>query len=283
MLSGRDFSANQDRLPDLTGLDFAIVRAGIGFATDTRYAEYSGNVRDAGLTLGAYWFWIDGQPDEAADLFVETTRDAAFLALDLEGPGSGSQDGKAQARAFIRRVHELGRTIGLYHSLSGFPELGQDFDWIAFWASVEPPVPWAFWQYKHDAPDLFDRFNGSLADLVALTEAPVPLSVKSEDLVEITIPSGTTVYTLAGEAGREVGREHVRLALQVVTTVGTDFYVARLPSTAGPQLQLVRVGDVTAKPVPSGISEAEVAAAHLDGFEDARAQGIAALQALVQT
>lgn len=177
---GIDISTFQYPTPTLTGLSFVVVRAGYGSsAVDPRYAYHAANVRAAGLVLGAYWFWYYGQDNAAAvSTFLATAGAADLLFLDLEGTNANTAAGLASATDFIAKVHAAGREIGLYHSLSGYPNLGQDINWPAYWSTIPPDgstgyksVAWDFWQYGSTTIDGKsidgDRFHGDAAALEA--------------------------------------------------------------------------------------------------------------------
>lgn len=177
-LRGVDVSAHQTTTPDLTGLDFLFARATIAMRTDPMYPVHTAAARKAGLVTGAYHFnWSTLPVIDQADLFLATARDADLLALDVEL--NDDRHGTvtpaftpAQAAQFIDRIHRAGRTIGLYHSQSGFFDAGQDWNWIANRRTTPPPAPWAFWQYRGTPLDL-DYFAGTRADLDRLKGAPM--------------------------------------------------------------------------------------------------------------
>lgn len=185
---GFDISSHQQSTPDLSRVEFVVVRAGYGTDhVDVRYDYHSSNVRKAGLVLGSYWFWYDGQDNaQAVKTFWETSKDADFWVIDLEGINANTDSGRAQVRDFIKRFKALtGKQIGLYHSLSGFPYLGQDYNWVALWASVKPGIPWRFWQYTNRYSGLkldADYFNGSKADLLRFVGMLPPETSTEEDL-----------------------------------------------------------------------------------------------------
>jgi hypothetical protein len=175
-LDGIDVSQWQSATPPLVGQAFGFARATYGTGIDiqhdkdgvpipgTGYVMHSANIRKAGLVLGAYAFGIFGDGPAQALAFLEVAHDADLLALDLEAEAGKPPMTEAQARAFIAAVHGVGRKIGLYHSASGFPFVGQDWDWVAVWGSVAPTRKWTFWQWQGSPLDR-DRFNGTLADL----------------------------------------------------------------------------------------------------------------------
>lgn len=192
-LDGIDVSRWQARTPDLTGLSFAFARATYATTVDARYAAHTAAFRAAGLVIGAYHFGVGGAqaPIPAqVEAFLRIAADADLLALDLERNGNGVSMTQAEARAFIAAVHARGRRIGLYHSRSGFPNLGQDWNWIADYTDLAQrlgrpatTVPWAFWQWTSRGGlggAGLDRnwFNGDRAALERLAaRQPVPAPV----------------------------------------------------------------------------------------------------------
>jgi hypothetical protein len=120
---------------------------------------------------GAYHFGTHGNVSGQVDAFLATAKGVNLLALDLETNGADTMT-HDEAALFLRLVHAKGHKIGLYHSLSGYPHLGQDWNWVARWGTAPPPSPWAFWQYAGSPLDR-DRFNGSLAQLRVLAGLPV--------------------------------------------------------------------------------------------------------------
>jgi hypothetical protein len=169
---GIDVSSYQAETPPLAGLSFLIARASIGTGKDSRYAHHIANAKAAGLVTGAYHFGYNGvSQDTQADIFVEAAGNVDLLFLDVEGPSAPSQN---QTRAFIDRVHRHGRACGLYHSLSGYFTVNQDYDWVAKWSTTAPNIPWDFWQYRGSPLDL-DQFHGTDAALrkfVGIPPAP---------------------------------------------------------------------------------------------------------------
>lgn len=165
-LQGIDVSHYQAVTPPLAGLSFLFAKAteGVTFV-DPLYATHTAAARAAGLVVGAYHFGVADDGAAQARAFLAVAAAADLLALDLET--SAAPMTNAQATAFIAAVHAAGRKVGLYHSLSGFLRLGQDWDWVAKWSSVPPPLPWTFWQWQGTPLDK-DAFNGDVASLRAL-------------------------------------------------------------------------------------------------------------------
>jgi hypothetical protein len=109
-----------------------------------------------------------------AHTFLATAGSADLFVLDLEGNGHGTPMSQAQAREFIATVKGAGHKCGLYHSASGYPRLGQDWDWIAdYRAGVPHTTPGTMHQYRGSPLDL-DRFNGDLVALRKLAGKAAP-------------------------------------------------------------------------------------------------------------
>jgi hypothetical protein len=164
-IKGIDVSRWQTTTPSLTGLSFLFARASIGTKADEKYAMHIANARAAGLFVGAYHF--NHAPLSVASqvaAFLTAAGDVDFYAIDVEGGDAFSRD---QTAAFIKGVQATGRKCGLYHSLSGFFDAGQDFDWIAYWSDQPPTRDWDFWQWQGSPLDR-DIYGGTLAELQAL-------------------------------------------------------------------------------------------------------------------
>jgi hypothetical protein len=192
MLDGIDVSYAQTHTPSLAGLAFAFARATYGVATDSMYTTHSAAFRKAGIVSGAYAFGVNADGAAQARVFLAVAHGADLLALDLETEASLMPMSTAQAVAFIATVHAAGYRCGLYHQASGFPDVGQDWDWIARWTTLPPTSSWTFWQYRGAPLDL-DHFNGSAADLAALAGKAQP-----EGPVKVTDPSPKFLDLAAG-------------------------------------------------------------------------------------
>ena len=191
-LLGIDVSHWQVATPPLAGLSFVLVKATHGTATDPGWSGHAANVRTAGLVLGAYHYGDPHQSvtDQAA-AFLRVGGSADLLALDVE---AGNMT-ESQASAFLAAVQAQGRKVGLYHSASGFPQLGQDWDWVASWTATPPPR-YDIWQYRGNPLDL-DRFEGTRAELLGLG-GPTMKAITDETPAEITVAKGAAWYDLDG-------------------------------------------------------------------------------------
>jgi hypothetical protein len=237
-LYGIDVSAFQTTTPPLDGLSFAFARAGFGSGNppDGMYAEHAHNIRAAGLALGSYWFWYYGQDNASAVAqFLSVAGAADMLALDLEGINHGTSEALAEAKDFISRVHAEGRKIGLYGSASGFPDVGQDWNWIAQWSGTAPSLPWTFWQYTDTYQGASsggdsDKFNGDAAALTAF------VADQGDTVVVITkVPASGTFKVTAGKTAHalQLGTDGF-VKTGAMTTTGSGSYDAHLSSPVVP-------------------------------------------------
>lgn len=148
---GIDVSKWQTTTPSLVGKAFLIARASIGLTPDTRYAQHIAAARKAGVITGAYHFnWREISPVEQAHYFLDRAGNVDLYALDVEGEHAFT---RAQTETFIDAVHARGKTVGLYHSRSGYFDAGQDWRWVAYWPTdkdTAPGIAWDIWQYGSD-------------------------------------------------------------------------------------------------------------------------------------
>lgn len=170
MLKGIDISKYQTTTPSLTGLSFVFVRALYGTIIDPRYSYHAANVKKAGLVQGAYCFGRNMSGSDQANTLLTIAKDADLLVLDLESDGTNPRMTDKQVKDFFDTIHTAGRTAGLYHSESGFPNLGQDWNWKAKWSATPPKKPWTFWQYRGSPLDL-DYFDGTIDQLRILGDS----------------------------------------------------------------------------------------------------------------
>lgn len=192
LAQGIDVSKWQATTPALAGLSFLIARASIGTTVDPMYATHIANARKAGLVVGAYHYNWTGDPRVQARYFLTMAGDVDLYAIDVEGATRFSDDA---ARAFIDECHLAGKRCGLYASLSGYPDVGQDWRWIAYWSSTDkaPTLPWDFWQYGGTGVDR-DAFRGTEAELRAWIGEDMIDPVRHLPLATATIAPGGTVY-----------------------------------------------------------------------------------------
>ena len=206
-LPGVDLSYAQPTTLGIAPYAFVFVRAGYGSGhIDSKWSAHSARVRAAGKVLGAYWFWYLAQDNAAAvAAFLNAAANVDLLALDLEGASANTSEGHAEAADFIARVHAAGNRIGLYHSDSGFPSLGQDWNWVAKWAATAPTRMWAFWQFTDHLGGANldgDWFNGDGPALEALIHPLVAATAVVEAEMKVIRVKGEDF--LAGPAGGRI-------------------------------------------------------------------------------
>lgn len=205
MLNGIDVSKWQTTTPSLAGMSFAFARATYATTIDPKYAMHVANFRRAKIVVGAYHFGVGFVPVRSqVETFLLASKGADLRVLDLERDSTETMT-QAEAREFIKLIHAAGKKIGLYHSRSGFPSLGQDYNWVAQWGTTPPiGIKWAFWQWQGSPLDR-DKFNGTQAQLLALagrTPEPEPPATPLELLAAIE-----------KYAGRLTGSDHDKTAL----------------------------------------------------------------------
>lgn len=162
--AGIDVSHWQTTTPDLAGLDFLIARVAYGTFLDAKYPMHRDNARRAGLVVGCYTFGRNQDGGSQADVMLRNSGDVELFVLDLESDGGNPRMTDDQAREFIRHIQADGKYCGLYHSRSGFPSLGQDWNWVASWTTTAPTVPWSIWQWQGSPLDR-NWFNGTREQL----------------------------------------------------------------------------------------------------------------------
>lgn len=254
---GIDVSHHQEHTPDLTGLSFLWARATYGTNVDDRFVQHTTAARQAGLLVGAYHFGRHGSPVAQARAFLQAAGDVDFYALDLENDAGSPDMTRLEARAFIAAVQAAGHKVGLYHSESGFPWVGQTYNWVAKWSATPPAIAWTFWQYRGAPLDL-DRFNGTTAALAALAGRLLPDTSTEDPMIPISKNSVPThAYDVDLSIGDQLYDQAFRPSVRAAraTTVPGFFvtgtgYIA-IGVTTGGQLQLAfaRAGDVTYRPV----------------------------------
>lgn len=285
-LTGIDISYAQTTTPPLTGLAYVIVKASQANFVDPRWAQHSGNVRAAGLPLGAYCFGVSGSRTPVAtqvQLFLATAKDADFLALDVE------QDTKwptsmtnAEASQFINAVHGAGRKIGLYHSLSGFPSLGQDFNWVAYWESVAPSIPWTFWQYSGTTVD-HDKFAGDAAAFAAFLAsqgADMPVLSSNPTPGYVDIPAGETLYDVDGVTVLGTTKQQLNTFSPGAPKGSTVLRLYWRSFQAGVWQLVSAAPNGAVRPLPTGFTQADLDAAYTSGYGAAKTKAASAVQAI---
>src|ERR1035437_1036311 len=146
MLTGIDISHWQPSTPSLVGLNFCAIQTSYGTHKDVMFDTHYAASRKANLFTIGYLFGINADPVAQAAALLNIGMKCDLLALDQETEKGIVPMSDAQATSVITYVHSAGRKIMLYHSASGFPVLGQDYNWIAAWGQVQPAHRWDIWQ-----------------------------------------------------------------------------------------------------------------------------------------
>jgi lysozyme len=178
-----------------TGRVFAIARVSDGAShLDTAFAANWSGIKSAGLVRGVYQYFRPSQdPTAQADLLLSKigTLGAGDLppVIDVEvADGVSTTKVVSTVRTWIDRVKAKTGVNPIIYSASGFwntlpntAQFSSNILWVANYGASCPSVPsswskWSIWQYSETGSvagvsggiDL-DTFNGSLADLQALT------------------------------------------------------------------------------------------------------------------
>lgn len=237
-VTGIDVSLYQAHTPALTGKGFLFARATYGTSPDQLYSAHITNARRAGLIVGAYHFGVNADPATQARVFLATAGNVDLYVLDLENDGNRPRMTDQQAGIFMGLVRAKGHKIGLYHSESGFPSLGQDYNWVAKWGPNPPAHSWTFWQYRGSPLDL-DVFNGDLADLrrfvgKAVPPTPPPKVWWGSDItddVKAVDPSGARVLKAIKATHTGIGTVINFIDLEVAMNKrGINYADAKLPN-----------------------------------------------------
>lgn len=248
MLEGIDVSHWQGETPPLDGLNFLFARATYDILPDDKYALHYANARKAGLVVGAYHFGTGRSAVPAqVKAFLNAGGQADLLCLDLEADSVPMTQENAQA--FIASVKATGRKCGLYHSDAGYPEIGEDFRWVADWGA-KPTHPFVFWQYRGAPMDL-DYFAGdqaALYSLIGVNDVTLTANSPIPALSRVTVNSGTQIFDISAQP-------LVRPSQPIkVTSVGQSgaFELVVVTHNGTTQWALVKTTDVT--PVPAKVS-----------------------------
>lgn len=282
MLRGFDVSSHEVVIPALSTYDFAMLRSSYGTEPDSRYFGHLATARAAGLPVIAWHFGRHGGVANQLTTMLRVAPDADGYALDLEADGSNPPMTRQEARDFIARGQSTGRKFGLYDNESGYPDLGQDWRWVAYWKNNPPPIKWDIWQEsRNGAPIRQDGYDGTVAELKG-TIGMLPLIVADDTPHAITIPSGTPVYDLGGARVKVTSAVNDRNSGFLVTIgqgIG-NYWMVKLAVDGHPTVSLVRKNTVTDNgPVPSGGTDpAAIEAARAAGFADAKSKALAAVQ-----
>ena len=202
MLRGIDISKWQDHTPDLTGVDFVIVKATEGLTVDPMFATHVRNVQAHPEILLMAYHYSDKRFSVGAQVgkFLATAPNFDGYALDVEGLYRFSP---AQSKYFITGMHDHKKKCGWYSNMSEYQgNVGQDFNWIAYYAKTPPTIPYDIWQFGPD-PIIKaatgktidgDKYNGTLAQLRALVGAGMDAFTIPAQPQAAVIASGDWIY-----------------------------------------------------------------------------------------
>ena len=262
-----DVSQWQVATPNPDGAGLVICRATYNTGYDTRYAQHAADTRAQGDYLGAYAFGRPGDGAAQARVLLATAPDVDLMlvgdrwcdlyALDLE-PEHGVEMSDADARAFIAEMHRQGHQVGLYHSASGYPELGQDWRWVADWRGPVPSIPWDIWQWTNKAADgsPLDR-DWCRRQLKRKEKGPM----KNEPVLASNVAGGglaSLVLLLAAVATGQTFDSPDK-AIGALMVVALPFVSQVVSALIGrqfvtPNSKVVNNGDGTATPVASAVT-----------------------------
>lgn len=273
-LQGIDISAHQTTTPSLVGVSFVGCRAVYGAALDAMYDTHAANVLAADKVLLAYAFGVSeaeydwSAADQAEAFLASVAGSTSLLALDLEAESGLTPMSAVEATTFIAAIHGAGHRIGLYHSDSGFPLLGQDWNWVAKWGTTPPVRTWAFWQSSGSPLD-HDVFNGDAAALAAITGGAMfsylpktqigTATVKSDQAHAAFDATPSLTNLKAGQVLPVYGDGTLLKPINVMNATNLDVWIVVL----GGKWQYVLKSDVIFAPALSPVSvSVSVAGAH---------------------
>lgn len=167
---GVDISYCQNKVDwtKVSGIDFAILRAGFGKYTkqkDAMFESHYAGAKKIGLPIGAYWYSYATNADEArmeADACIEILKGKQFeypIYYDVEEEkqlSTGKQNVSEIIKAFLERVEAAGYWVGLYMSASPMSSLVTDdilkryAIWVAHVGVKKPSYSGSYgaWQYS---------------------------------------------------------------------------------------------------------------------------------------
>lgn len=250
---------NPDTAANLHGIQFYIAKATEGTSPDPTYAAHIAHARARSIPLVmAYHFGRNDVPvAQQLAAFLVIAGDVDGYALDVEGANAIP---KAQALYFRDGMHDAGKRIGLYHSLSGFPNWGFDWDWVAFYNSTPPSISWDMWQYGPAAPNIDgDLFRGTTDELAALIGANVAQAPITNETAQIITVAPGKWYDLDGTTVLKSGPALPARLSPYGVGIRRAIYVEFPDGSNKRRIALVTAA--TTSPVPAPDCTAEVAAA----------------------
>jgi hypothetical protein len=142
MLEGIDVSVWNRFLKYLWASRFGFVGVRACYA-DVEDSHWKGNLafaRKRNLPVLAYGFGVNGPvgPQVSKLLSLTDGQPGVLSFLDWEAEPGKAPMRAEQAAAYVAAIALHRPQSGLYHSLSGFPDLGQSINWVAAWGMGVP-------------------------------------------------------------------------------------------------------------------------------------------------
>jgi hypothetical protein len=174
-VKGIDVSSYQPTAFDVSGLDFAFVKATEGTSyVNPKMTAQAAHARAAGLVVGFYHFLRPGDMAAQARYFVEQAAsiEGDPLFADWEDPGVSCAD-KDRFLSEVRRLRGSTHRIGLYCNLDYWKHhdttsQAGDGLWIADYVSAGHPRIEAKWLFHQYTDEPLDTNIGAFADQAAL-------------------------------------------------------------------------------------------------------------------
>lgn len=183
------------------GIDFAIIRCGLGTIEDWTYEYNRAECERLKIPFGVYHAFIpSGSVEKQVKFFTERMAGQIYPAADLEVNGGFSKtELSKRAREYMIGIESV-REPMIYTRASWWNEhigmtWGRDYPlWVAHYGAKAPALPvgwktWKFWQYSADGNGLgaeygarsnsidLNRYNGTMEEYVSefeITETPEP-------------------------------------------------------------------------------------------------------------
>lgn len=226
IITGIDVAKYQPVSPDpattVPNIQFYIAKATQGTTPDPTYAAHVVHARQANIpVVGAYHFGTNSDPAAQLAAFLKTAGKVELYALDVEGVNGMTS---VQAKQFIAGLKSAGHKAVMYHSLSGFPNYGQDLNWVAYYSKLPPPIHWDFWQYGSATTNVDgDRYNGSTAAMLTA------LGLSSASYLMAYIRLWVPLYNSLGhDTGQIVHGGGTRLKIGPLTRLSNGLHYYRI-------------------------------------------------------
>lgn len=259
-------------LADIREMEFVCIKATQG--TTIRDAQWDNSyamARKFGKKVIAYHFNDSRVPVAAqVDWFLKVAPEADAYAIDQEGEFGFSD---AQTQAFVDLMRAAGKTIGHYHSASGFGGVQADFEWVADYRleSLEDgttTVPgWDIWQFsseggpdgagldldymRADSPiavalglDVVNRVAADAARVAAVASAVAPLNAR---IATLTSDLDATRIALGESMGEAFTlRSTLTERDATIATLNAEAAALRAALDAAPAAERARVAKAAA-------------------------------------